>query len=190
MDADANRSVSLPLLRNVRIASACPARWEDMTGNDTVRHCALCNLNVHNLAAMSAEDAERLLSGHFGPDGSANPGRLCAVIYRRADGTVLTRDCPVGWARVRAAARRSLLRAAAALALVTGLSALAAMAHRADASGRRVRWLEPFASVARLLSPPVQVPLAGSIAIRGEVTMGKVAPLPTPPSQPDPDHDR
>lgn len=190
MNAAANRSVSLPLLQNVRIASPCPARWEDMTGDDKVRHCALCNLNVHNLAAMSGDEAERLLSGHFSADGTVKPGRLCAVIYRRADGTVLTRDCPVGWARVRAAARRSLLRIAAALALVTGLSALAATAHRADASGRRVRWLEPFATVARFFSPPAQAPLAGSIAIRGEVIMGKVSPMPLPPEQPAPGHDQ
>ena len=76
---------------NIRIASPCPARWEDMGGNDRVRFCDHCRKNVYNLAGMSPADAAALLE--------ATKGRLCARIYQRADGKVLEEDCPVGVAR-------------------------------------------------------------------------------------------
>src|SRR5262249_4552219 len=46
-----------------------------------------------NLSGMSRRQAEDLLAGQ--------EGRLCVHLYRRADGTVLTTDCPVGLAAVR-----------------------------------------------------------------------------------------
>ena len=62
--------------------------WEQMTGDDRVRHCQECKLNVYNLSEMTRRDAERLIT--------RNEGRLCVRFYRRADGTTLTRDCPRG----------------------------------------------------------------------------------------------
>jgi hypothetical protein len=59
-----------------------------MQGNDRVRHCTECNLNVYNFAAMTDLEVERLIA--------KTRGRLCARIYRRADGTILTQNCPVG----------------------------------------------------------------------------------------------
>lgn len=35
-------------LKNVSVASPCPLRWEQMIGNERVRHCSECNLNVYN----------------------------------------------------------------------------------------------------------------------------------------------
>ena len=32
-------------------------------------------------------------------------GRLCVRFYKRRDGSVITQDCPVGWARVKERAR-------------------------------------------------------------------------------------
>src|SRR5579883_2942772 len=82
------------MLNNLRVASPCPANWQEMNGDDRVRHCAQCNLNVYNLSAMTEPEVEKLIS--------QREGRLCVRFYQRADGTVLTRDCPVGlWRRVR-----------------------------------------------------------------------------------------
>src|SRR5262245_35856477 len=103
---------SLTLLNRVSVASPCTARWEDMAGDERSRHCAQCNLKVHNLSAMTREEAEALLAAKGG-------GRLCARFYRRADGTVLTQDCPVGIAAARARVRRFVGRVAAALGFVT-----------------------------------------------------------------------
>src|SRR3954467_13496067 len=74
-------------LSHLRIASPCPADWEKMVGDERVRHCAECNLNVYNLSAMTERQVQELIAGSRGK-------RLCTRIYRRADGTVLTQDCP------------------------------------------------------------------------------------------------
>jgi len=79
---------SVELLANVRVASPCPARWADMTGDDRARFCAQCQKHVYNLSEMTAEDAANLIR--------KKEGKLCARFYRRVDGTVLTADCPVG----------------------------------------------------------------------------------------------
>ena len=80
-------------LNNMRIASPCPADWAGMIGTDRKRFCGQCNLNVYNLSGMSVKEAESLLT--------QSEGRLCVRYYRRADGTILTKDCPVGWAKVK-----------------------------------------------------------------------------------------
>src|SRR5579862_1949596 len=81
----------------IKIAKPCPARWADMGGDDRVRFCDHCRKNVYNLSAMSASEATELLQ--------SRGGDLCARIYQRADGTVLTEDCPVGvagyWRRLK-----------------------------------------------------------------------------------------
>ncbi|MBZ5523409.1 MAG: carboxypeptidase-like regulatory domain-containing protein [Acidobacteriia bacterium] len=99
-------------LQNVRIASPCPSDWAQMTGDDRVRHCSECNLDVYNFAVMTAAEVEQLL-------GSRRGGRVCARIYRRADGTMLTEDCPRGF---RMLAQRVSRVAGAALAAVMSLN--------------------------------------------------------------------
>jgi hypothetical protein len=88
----------------IQIASPCPAAWDEMVGDEKVRFCKLCKLNVYNLSEMGREEAEAFVS--------QREGRTCVRLFRRADGTVLTKDCPVG---VRAL-RQRVVRAAAALA--------------------------------------------------------------------------
>lgn len=80
-------------LENLRIASLCRADWEQMKGDDRVRFCELCQLHVYNFAQLSRKEANALVVG--------TEGRLCARLYRRADGTVITRDCPVGLQALR-----------------------------------------------------------------------------------------
>ncbi len=75
-------------LTNVRIASPCSADWEKMIGDERVRHCGQCNLNVYNISAMTGLEAQDVIAQH--------EGRLCLRFYHRKDGTILTRNCPVG----------------------------------------------------------------------------------------------
>jgi len=98
-------------LTNIRIASPCPAEWGKMVGDERVRHCAECNLNVYNLSAMTERQVQELIAASRGK-------RLCARFYRRADGTVLTQDCP--WS-VRALKRRVSQIAAAVLAAMMSI---------------------------------------------------------------------
>src|SRR5262245_26402928 len=94
-------------LNNIKIASPCSANWDTMFGNERKRFCGECKLNVYNISGMTRKDAESLLE--------QSEGRLCVRYYRRADGTILTRDCPVGWARVK---RRASIIATAALSMI------------------------------------------------------------------------
>ena len=75
-------------LSHVRIAAPCRADWERMRGNERVRFCNECSMNVYNLSNMSKKDAEALIT--------SAEGRLCVRYYHRLDGTILTNNCPVG----------------------------------------------------------------------------------------------
>jgi len=90
------------LIRELKIASPCRARWEDMEESDQNRFCHQCQKNVYNFAGMSVDAAQQLILQH--------QGRLCGRFYRRSDGTLLTEDCPVGlhW-RVRKVAYAAIL---------------------------------------------------------------------------------
>jgi hypothetical protein len=77
-----------PKLDNMRIASPCTARWNDMTGDDRKRLCAQCNKDVYNLSGMTRAEAEELIV--------ATAGKLCGRFYQRADGTILLADCVIG----------------------------------------------------------------------------------------------
>ena len=171
-------TIHLPLLDRIDIATPCHARWDDMTGDERTRHCADCNLKVHNISALSRDDAEAFLRASIGGE------RLCVRLYRRADGTIITQDCPVGLAKVRAAARRALVRAAALIGLV-GATGVAAAATSTMPFGERLRLraLRPFSIVCDWVAPqaaPVVPPMMGKIS------MGAVAPLPPPPTPPAP----
>ena len=85
-----------------------------MAGDERVRHCTLCSLNVYNFAEMTRDEVRELLV--------RTEGRVCARLYRRADGTVLTRDCPTGLRALRRRASR------AAAALITALLSLPSLA--------------------------------------------------------------
>jgi hypothetical protein len=78
---------------NLHIASPCHVGWEQMTGNERVRLCDSCQLNVYNFSEMTRAEIDSLIR--------KTEGRLCGRIYKREDGTVITRDCPVGLRAVR-----------------------------------------------------------------------------------------
>jgi hypothetical protein len=59
-----------------------------MDGDDRVRFCDECELNVYNLVSMTEAEALELIA--------ESEGRPCVRMYQREDGTVITRDCPVG----------------------------------------------------------------------------------------------
>ncbi|HEX5061069.1 MAG TPA: hypothetical protein VFV99_17005 [Kofleriaceae bacterium] len=111
MLAEATARLRLPVLDNIRVASPCKAKWADMIGDDRVRHCGKCDKDVFNLSAMTREDAEQLLR--------EKNGDLCARYFRRADGTIMTQDCPVGQ-RTR---RRVVAVVAGTMATLTGVAA-------------------------------------------------------------------
>ena len=98
---------TLDVLNAITIPTHCPVPWEEMEGDDRTRHCAKCNERVHDVAALTTAEAVELLSIRGKPP--------CLRIYRRADGRVMTADCPTGkrervwkWLRRRSAWTASL----------------------------------------------------------------------------------
>lgn len=79
---------SLNILNRIKIASPCPASWSAMRGDDRVRYCERCKLNVYNLSAMTEPEIVQLIV--------ENEGKFCGAIFRRPDGTAITKNCPVG----------------------------------------------------------------------------------------------
>ena len=97
-------------LNNIRIASPCAVDWNEMYGDNRKRFCGDCKLNVYNLSGMTKDEAESLIMNA--------EGGLCVRFYKRADGSVITQDCPVGWAKVK---QRTKVYATAAFSLVMAL---------------------------------------------------------------------
>jgi hypothetical protein len=97
-------------INKLRVAAPCSIPWETMTGDERVRRCDSCRMNIYNIAEMTRAEAENLIK--------KREGRLCIRLYKRADGTILTKDCPVG---LRAYRKRIARLAGAALATVLGL---------------------------------------------------------------------
>jgi hypothetical protein len=141
-----------------RIASPCSEPWEGMTGDDRVRRCARCDQNVFNLSALSRLQAEALLESFS--------AQLCTTYFQRADGTVLTADCPEArWLKLRR--RVSSATAVAAASLLTLWTSVAPTAR----GGRIERTLTALADPA---PPPYQL-TGGAPAPR--------LPLPPPPER-------
>jgi hypothetical protein len=113
-------------LDQVTVAAPCSADWDEMRGDDRARFCGQCRLNVYNLSGMTKREAEALIAGA--------EGRLCVRFYRRADGTILTENCPVG---LRALKRRlsRITRAtlSAVLSFLAGLGLYTALEERKPA---------------------------------------------------------
>jgi hypothetical protein len=109
------------MLPRIHIASPCSADWEKMIGDDRVRYCSACNLNVYNFSAMTSAEVQQLILDR--------EGRLCGRLYSRRDGTLLTRDCPQS---LRAVARR-ISRVAGAV-LSAAMSVTSVVAHASEKS--------------------------------------------------------
>jgi hypothetical protein len=99
-------------LDHVRIAAPCSADWDQMIGTERVRFCGHCSLNVYNLSEFTKQEAEAFIA--------SREGRVCARFYRRTDGSILTKNCPVGLKAVRQ--RLSGVAKAASTAIVTFLA--------------------------------------------------------------------
>lgn len=108
-------------LDHLRVASPCPVGWEQMNGDNRVRFCSLCQLNVYNFAELTQKEAEELLR--------TTEGRICGRLFRRADGTIITKDCPVG---LRAMRRKVAKVATAAFATLVSLCSAAAGQKQSD----------------------------------------------------------
>ncbi len=156
------------LLRDLKIASPCHARWEDMEGSDCSRFCAQCQKNVYNFASMTAGETQAVLL--------QKEGRVCGRFYQRTDGTLLTEDCPIGLHRRvrRFATAAALLLFSATTALALGRSQL----KQTNVQVSRARVYQTWDSLVWEVK--------GWFGIRRPILMGDVClPLPKPPVSPN-----
>jgi hypothetical protein len=75
-------------LDNIYVAKPCPAAWDSMIGDDRARNCIQCDRTVYNISGLNRAEASDLVANR--------EGRMCVRLYRRSDGTVITKDCPKG----------------------------------------------------------------------------------------------
>jgi hypothetical protein len=147
-------------LQNLKIASPCSADWDAMLGDERKRFCGECKLNVYNLSSMSQREAEDLVANA--------EGRLCVRFYRRIDGTVITENCPVGWARVKQRAKIYVTATFSLLmALLSGLFIVSLFARN-----------NKTVEVGELVVKPTPTPTPKVVPL-----MGAVRYTPPPPTQ-------
>ncbi len=92
--------IAQTILNSLQIAAPCSADWAAMGGDEHCRSCAHCDRHVYDISALHADEALALIR--------EKEGRLCLRLWRRADGTVITADCPVGRQRLREPSLRRL----------------------------------------------------------------------------------
>lgn len=155
-------------LDSIKVASPCSADWDAMVGNNRQRHCGECKLDVYNLSGMTKREAENLIMN--------SEGRVCARFYRRADGTVITKDCPVGWAAVKK--RMSTVWTAVASLVFTALGSVGITAYLSQTN-------QGFTQTSVIAVQPHDEPLMGEVAVdensnktfdeQPEMMMGNIA---------------
>ena len=164
----------------LRIASPCEEPWESMKGDDRVRFCDRCRLNVFNVKSLDEAQLHALFV--------KSEGQLCGRVYQRRDGTVLTRDCPTGLAKVR----RKVLAAAGLIAtLLLGIVSIRLREGPGCPTDPEQGWfgrlIGPRVYRAReaLRDSPTFGPLIEELSPR-EATMGRMVRIPAlrDPAQP------
>lgn len=105
-------------LEAIQIANPCSADWDKMRGDDRTRFCQSCAKNVYNLSDMTRAQAQQLVN--------EKEGRLCVQFYQRADGTMLTDQCPIVLRPVRNGLRGAWKLAATGAAALVAIFASAA----------------------------------------------------------------
>ena len=69
-----------PFEAHLKVAKPCPAKWDDMVGDDKSRHCDRCQKNVYNLELLEPEELVELIERTEGKF----CGRLSAAPFRAA----------------------------------------------------------------------------------------------------------
>jgi carboxypeptidase family protein/ankyrin repeat protein len=119
-------------LNNVTVPSPCTEDWNSMTGNDQIRFCKHCDLDVHNLSQMTRSQAQRLID--------RSNGRLCVRYHHDSAGQPLT--LPVRQKLHRIGQRTSRIAAGAFTATLSVTSAVA----QNSTSSQSANWNPPNAA--------------------------------------------
>ena len=165
-------------MKRAQIAAPCTAKWEEMTGDEKTRFCAQCKLNVHNAIEMTDEEVMLKIMS------IAHGNRVCMRIYRRTDGTFMTKNCPVGVRRLQERARRAAAWLAGGLSVLVSLAAnaqTAATKGKCENSAKKPVWhtkvtADATSTTVKSNSTPAVVPSVGHSQLPPGVAGGLSAP--------------
>lgn len=97
--------------QEIKIASPCHVPIDKMEDRGSCFHCHDCNLNVYHFSNLTNAEIASLLN--------QNNEKLCIGMFKREDGTVITKDCPLGLKDLGLVYRRSgFFKAASFLILI------------------------------------------------------------------------
>lgn len=150
-------AIELPQLDQVGIASPCSIPWETMRGDERVRFCRQCRKNVYNFAEMTRGEITQLIQ--------ENEGHLCGRMYRRADGTLLTSDCPVGLRAVRHRLVRAVCGVAATLLALVGGMVWGREWARNVSTGVNIVDEGPLSKFTRWVEPQEEMFISGKVCL-------------------------
>ena len=156
-----------------------------MTGDDRTRFCSQCKLHVYDLSAMSREEATAFIG--------EREGRTCVRFYRRQDGTILTRDCPVGLHAARQRFTRAIAALAGIIVALIGGTLFGSRANRLKPAGFRspsatfAHWVDPQQEILSFTMGAMTCPPPASTSppvLPGElVSEPAESPLPVPTAE-------
>lgn len=145
-------------LRQIKIANPCNENWDAMQGDDKKRFCAGCRCFVHNIGALSPEEAEAALN---------QPGRVCTRVVMDPERGVLTRS---GWVS-------RLLVAGAVAVTVAGCASTPVEVGAETHPIHQAESVKPKNDTPTLGKVAVETPTMGDVAISPPPVMG------TPPAK-------
>lgn len=164
------KSFEIRSLNDLQIANPCPADWNEMTGDEQVRHCKLCEKNVYNLSNIPEQDALNIIKEHN--------GNLCGRLYLRKDGTVIVNDCPVGFGQVATNGGRLLVTVGAVVILFFG--SWVALASTSSGGSVSHRWEDFVSSLRSWFGLPPTSCITGMMKCPAPPPI-TIAPAPPPP---------
>jgi hypothetical protein len=175
---------TLSTLDQLSVASPCHVAWDEMSGDERKRFCNYCKLHVYDLSAMSREEAQSFVR--------RSEGRTCVRFFRRTDGTILTRDCPVGLRAVRLRFTRAVAALAGIVVALVGGTLFGSRANRLKPEGFRspaqtfAHWVDPQQEILSFTMGALELPPSRTapLALPGElISEPAESPLPPPTAQ-------
>lgn len=145
-DCNTEKDTSGWSLNLIEIPKPCEVPWDSMKGNDRIRFCDQCSKNVYNISDMSESQAMKLLID--------SEGKVCISMLKRADGTIVSDNCPPILRPVRNSYRKLAAVISAAIALACShASAFAADAKKNDKGASQANAAKKDAACEKVKAP-------------------------------------
>lgn len=161
------RSYSLDI---VQVATPCHEDWDTMQGDDRKRFCDHCEKYVHNLSAMTRDEAQAFVD--------ANPTDICIRMYHDAEGHVLTANPLTGTTTIRQTRRRAAMTWLPWLGGLVGCASAVLIWFgiiQRQPAPCVVGMMAPAPNHQQLPPPTMGQPVPPNISIGGAALMGDIA---------------